>query len=69
MSASSMPSVEARHEQADRLKRSQELAALEDAVRHTRYSINLMIDHEKKLQTRIALIQKSIKRNEGRGGA
>ena len=56
--SSSMPSPEARREQFDRLKRSHELVGLEEAVKHLRYSINLMIEHEKRLQTRAELIKK-----------
>jgi hypothetical protein len=67
--SASMPSLQARAELGEKLDRSQELVAVEEAVRHTRYSINLLIEHEKKLLTRAELIKKSIKRNEGRGGA
>jgi hypothetical protein len=68
MSASSMPSIEARQDQDERLKRSEELVQVEQAIRSLDFVLLLLKEKRKALQKRVDLIQKSIKRNEGRGG-
>ena len=41
------------------IKKSQELESLEDAIRHTRYSINILTDHEKRTKKRAEEIRKN----------
>lgn len=50
-----------------RIKKSRELEGLEDAIRHTRYSINILTDHEKRMQKRAEEIRKNFPVE--RGGA
>jgi hypothetical protein len=47
------------------MKKNQELASLEDGIRHTRYSINTLIDHEKRMQKRAEEIRKNFPAGRG----
>jgi hypothetical protein len=41
------------------MKKSREPARFEDGIRHPHYSINILIDNEKRMQTRAEEIQKN----------
>lgn len=42
------------------MKKSQELESLEDGIKHTRYSITILIDHEKRMKKRAEEIRKEL---------
>lgn len=48
------------------MKRSQELASLEDGIRHTSYSINVLIDHKKRMQKRAEELRRNFPVGRGK---
>jgi len=47
------------------MKKNQDLASLEDGIRSTRYSINTLIDHEKRTQKRAEEARKNFPTGRG----
>ena len=59
---------EEKRQLAIRYHSGQDLAQVEDSLRHLRFSINLLRDEEKRLLQRKAELQKILKQASGRGG-